>query len=484
MMRLPPPDAALHGLPVALDGSAMVERLRSALAEHAREGLEIEACHPEYVRYKPGTSCLVGYRLRLRRPDEDHVDDLPAHVQLYADDGARRGWQRPSLRRLLDRARQGHLPPPHVRAALLEDVGGLLQIYPVDRDLPALVRAAAPRKMGRLLGELLRHDGRLRLRVEIVRYRPGRKALLRYQLRCGERRYVYAKAYAGPRAAHQHRLSNALAAAGVPVPPVLGTVPQLEMVVHAAADGRPLLALRDVTEYASPLRAAAETLARLHGASIEGLRSVPADHDASLVRRSAETLAVLLPEHDLWIHELAAAIAAALAAIPERRAPIHGDFYDDQVLVSDGRVTLLDFDEARLGNPLVDVGNFLAHVSAKLSDTGAADAARETFRAAYLARCGGDARTLALFEACAMLQLAVGPFRRLQRDWPDAVLRLLRLAEHRLTESCPSTGPLLDPALPHLARATDGPRIGRALSDAFGASVEVERTDLVRHKPG
>lgn len=42
---------------------------------------------------------------------------------------------------------------------------------------------------------------------------------------------------------------------------------------------------------------------------------------------------------------------------------VHNDFYDDQMIVlPDGRISLVDFEAIALGDPLLDVGNFLAHL--------------------------------------------------------------------------------------------------------------------------
>src|SRR4051794_8102442 len=59
--RIPPPphDRGLRGLPAALDGDAM----RALLADHVAEGCELVSVRPAYVRYKPGTSCLVQYEV-------------------------------------------------------------------------------------------------------------------------------------------------------------------------------------------------------------------------------------------------------------------------------------------------------------------------------------------------------------------------------------------------------------------------------------
>ncbi len=55
----------------------------------------------------------------------------------------------------------------------------------------------------------------------------------------------------------------------------------------------------------------------------------------------------------------------SLSPLVEQWRPIsiaHNDFYDDQVSVlPDGRLALVDIEDVGLGDPLLDVGNCLAH---------------------------------------------------------------------------------------------------------------------------
>ena len=48
---------------------------------------------------------------------------------------------------------------------------------------------------------------------------------------------------------------------------------------------------------------------------------------------------------------------------PPRTCGIHRDFYPAQVIVEGGRLHLLDFDLYCLGDPALDVGNFLGHLT-------------------------------------------------------------------------------------------------------------------------
>ncbi len=73
-------------------------------------------------------------------------------------------------------------------------------------------------------------------------------------------------------------------------------------------------------------------------------------------------------EGDRELLEVAVEIVPHLrdGAIADLREPhacgIHRDFYADQVIAADARLTLVDLDLYAAGDPALDVGNFLAHL--------------------------------------------------------------------------------------------------------------------------
>ena len=116
----------------------------------------------------------------------------------------------------------------------------------------------------------------------------------------------------------------------------------------------------------------------------------------------------------------------------------HNDFYDDQLLVlADGRMALVDFEETGPGDPLLDIGNFLAHLGWS-STTGSAERAaakeayRTVFRDAALKRFGWDERELALREAVCLFRMCVFPVMRPQPDWLAKLERGLSLVNEAL----------------------------------------------------
>ena len=101
----------------------------------------------------------------------------------------------------------------------------------------------------------------------------------------------------------------------------------------------------------------------------------------------------------------------------------HNDFYDDQMLLTeDGRIALVDLEDIGPGDPMLDVGNFLAHLrwSSQSSNQDRADNCRvfhELFLGAALERFQWDAQSLALREAVCLFRICTNVIRHPKRGW-------------------------------------------------------------------
>lgn len=260
---LPPPDSKVSGLRIALDGGAMAELLARHLPDCARGELEMLACNPRYIRYKPGTTCLVQYELTLGDEHSGRLRTL-AHARLYADDEAEARWASRSLRRLRDQARQ--LPgPPADRAALLPELKALVELYPVDHRMPGLLGAASLTTVPPSAPVTA---------VELVRYKPGRKAILRFRLGREPIHAMYGRVHSDGMGSALLKAGRAFVAAGVSTPAPLGYVPDLGLLFVDEASGMRLADLRGSALFEQWLRPVAEALAHLHGAPVLGLPPV------------------------------------------------------------------------------------------------------------------------------------------------------------------------------------------------------------------
>jgi hypothetical protein len=314
------------------------------------------------------------------------------------------------------------------------------------RTLPALVCALdAPRLLARL-GEAGAPPPGLgdRLEARLLGVKPGRRAVLRYDLvpegGAPGRAILYAKLYRDP--ARAQRLDGRLrglrerlpprAAAAVPEP--RGWLPDLGLVLLAPAPGVDLRGVAGGPQSEAAFGAAARWLEALHGAEpLEGLKRRSLAYEVSRVERFADEVASRLEGP---VREGLARARAALARAPERLAPgkaamIHKDFYYAHVLWDGARVSILDLDELGVGDPAFDVGHFLAHWRRHVARAAGTPAeAAEAFARAYPPSADpGFRRRVAFYAGYGLLKLAATEARRAREGWREHAERLVALAE-------------------------------------------------------
>ena len=302
--------------------------------------------------------------------------------------------------------------------------------WPLDPALPALRWAASAAGVGERLAALGLVRATTPPRLRLRGYRPGRRAVV--EARTGEGRFflkVVRPAAAG-RLAGRHELL----AGSVPVPPVLARTEDGVVVLPALA-GTPLrdllsgdgTGLPDATSLDAVLDALPPELHRLPGRTAPGNALVRVDAHAAVV---AATMPELAPRM--------AALTARLAGADRGEhpvVPVHGDFYESQLLVDGGAVVgLLDVDTAGVGARIDDWATLLAHLA--VQEQVQADP-RTTARWTAGLLAAADRRwprsQLDTRVAAAVVGLATGPFRVQQRDWRVRTERRLALAEHWAT---------------------------------------------------
>jgi Ser/Thr protein kinase RdoA (MazF antagonist) len=445
----PPQDPVLGRFETALDGAAIA----SLLAPHlAARGLELASCEPDYARLRPRSRLLVRYRLALR--DDDAMRDLAGHALLLPHGKAERSW--------------GKVGGPDV--FVVHQLGALVWLFPADARLHGLAVAADPDAAAAHLTAALApgviDDAGGPWTVEMVRYKPRRRAVLRYRLPGGGA--LYGKLRSDDRGAAMAAIGQRLLAAGMPTPAPLAYLPNLRLVAYEAAPGTRLKDLRGDPAYALWMEVAAELLARLHALPAEGLPAHSAADEAAELGAAADAVAALVPAVAGEAGRLASELGRRVAATGGRTVAIHGSFHDDQVLVSPAGATMLDLDSAAAGTAAMDVGHFLSYLSA---DADADGGARAAFLDAYRAADERAPADAPLWEACALLRWSTMPFRELEPDWPAGVAHMVRLAGERMREHRPDGRPA--PAPSTTAAAPDWLAPARAALDATPAPIDV-----------
>jgi aminoglycoside phosphotransferase (APT) family kinase protein len=209
-------------------------------------------------------------------------------------------------------------------------------------------------------------------------------------------------------AAHEYRLLDLLANAGLPVPrPYLAdescSIMPAPCLLQEFIDGERIDDPPDLPTFTSELAA---TLAALHGVRIDRadvpfLADVRDDTTRMIGTRSRRASA---------FHWAAAVLATLRAAWPPRQinrsAVLHGDYWPGNVLWRDGRlVGVVDWEDALFGDPLADLAVTRLEVGGFYGK-----AAMDTFTSQYLAlRPELDVSTLPLWDLRAAMRASGFP---------------------------------------------------------------------------
>ncbi|WP_214364290.1 aminoglycoside phosphotransferase family protein [Pseudonocardia sp. H11422] len=376
-------------------GPAAADLLQVALDGYGGRLLSVRATN---VGVQPGGSAVVQYTADVERADGRRTrETLAATTGTRIPDGAA--------------VLAGEVDGAPVRVGLWR--------WPQDPALPGLAWAERPAELGRRLG--LTGPPRVRVRV----YRPGRRAVL--EVRTGGSR-MFLK-IVRPGAVDALRRRHDLLTGHVPVPPVLAASDD-GIAVLPALPGAPLRAVL-LDGGALPSPAALDALLDRLPPAVAELphpgRHAPADHLARVPHFTA-VLGLSMPELQPRVDRLAADLRATDPG-EHPGVPVHGDFYESQLLIGDGTITgLLDVDTCGRGTRIDEWATLLAHLTV-LTGGHARD-----YGAALLAfaEVRWPRRELSARVAAALLALATGPFRVQQRDWTAHTERRIEQAEQWL----------------------------------------------------
>ena len=288
------------------------------------------------------------------------------------------------------------------------DLHLLFQVFPADHRLAALARAVDGGAMAPVLeAALAARTGHARVAdvaVHVVRYKPARKCLFRYELTwaggaaAGRPAVVYAKVARRSKFERTRHILGRLRAHAdslvFELPEPLGTVPELCMELFSHLAGVHFSTLVTTDAFPQLCERVAAGLHHFHTLPVALGWEWDVAANVARVSDSAAEFAALLPAERPRIAALGRALRARLGALPASRPGlIHGDFHGDNVVVDGTRLGLLDLEGCATGDPADDVGSMWAQLTWLGCKAGASasTAGRDAFLAAYLARADGEA---------------------------------------------------------------------------------------------
>ena len=348
-----------------------------------------ESIQPRYINYRPGSRALVGYVAQW--PQGDWVLEDQFAVALSAG------------------------KPERVFR------------YPEDPQLPGLQSAASPIEAQQLISKYLDISPH-QVRVEVMRYRPGTRAVLRHII--SWRRAKPGKMTLFARVMPPARIERLLATAslanlsGFNLPKIAGVWEKGGVVWIANVPGETVRAAIKKGRAPNTGRIL-DGLDKLWHADVEPNAGRPLDV-ASGFKMTDELLSqVLQTDKSLELLNQIKVRLRPFSMTWRPTHPAHNDFYDDQLLITpEDNLALVDFEETGPGDPMMDVGNMLAHLRWMAHFNRPQKAFKDyhdRFRSDSLTRFGWEPKELDLREAYSVFRLVPGPFRNLQKNWADTV---------------------------------------------------------------
>lgn len=410
-------DATLTGLSLLLDDERMHERLAQALPD-----LGIRQVRAQYLRYKPGTSCLVSYCVEL---DDGPLGSstLAIHAQTWGDrDESRfeKAEGRPLVRGALG-----------IGTLAWRDVPALVWSFPNDIEVRALRRLGSDRERHALLRHVAcPYPALLAGTIEQLAYKPGRRFAGAVLGAGGERAVLklYSRSAYAARAWAEGMLASS---AGMRTPSLLGRSDRHRAVLLEWLPGAMLGdLLRAPALPTSALTLAGAALAELHAQPAGGFETRRVDAGARGLAALADTLGFLLPERASAVTGQALRLSEQLSA-PGDLVPVHGDLHAKQLVLDGDRIGLLDLDRAALAPRAEDLGNLFAHIERDevlgRLPPGRSDEVAQALLAGYRAAGGMQPTTAAIAaeRAAGLLRLAMQPFRDREPHWRRGVGTLL-----------------------------------------------------------
>ncbi len=425
-------DPHVPGLADLLDPERFAECLRVLLPSFA-----IESLRATYVRYKPGTSALMGCQAT--------VDGAPQrlHARAHGMDA------RDKLAKIREKVDSDATLAPFIG---VDDVRGLaVFMFPIDFELPALQRLFNPTKRAKLLAALLPDDAQWRSgQIETLRHKPERRWVGRL-MHEGEPRAVI-RLHAEHAARPVSPIAPVLASIGGPsLPRCLGTSERHRASAWEWIAGQPLdAAQRDTPSFAmARWPDVGRALAHFHAAYTF---AAPEDHDVREASSAAASLpatvgaiAAIDPDAAHRAEQVVGRALEALAPISCERSLIHGDFSAEQALLRLDGIAFIDLDRAGMGDPMQDLATCRARLIADArAGRWSIDEALRGFASLLEAYTESATRAVSpaaldALTAASLLAIAPETFRRRHDDWPQQLAALLDEAETLVdTHSAPS----------------------------------------------
>ena len=252
-----------------------------------------------------------------------------------------------------------------------------------DPKMPFLLQALNPlevqQKFEHRLHSLTSQAKQIQLQaIRVIRYKPKRRCLIEYDIKVepinGSNKTITLIGKARSRGLDRRNYSlveslwqqnfGKSCKDDICVPEAMGMIQPWNMWFQRKVPG--IIATKLLVEPGGIVlaRRIAQAVHKLHQAGIPSHRSHTIADELQILHDRIGIVAQIFPDYQKRLGKILDACDRLGASIPEVKLQgIHRDFYPDQIIVDGNRLYLLDMDLYCQGDPSLDIGNFIGHIT-------------------------------------------------------------------------------------------------------------------------
>lgn len=373
-----PTDTLLPQLAIILDPEAMKERLQEQIfsAVQERERFRIRACEIPQIRYKPESSCMVTYRLDIEDMTTRKTGELALCGLAYPEGRSQSHWEKARGRAVV----QPRFGKPVV---YLPDLEMLLWSFPNDpklRGLPYMTDLSMLRRevMPEVIANTFGSDWHIRhIAHAMIRYKIGHTCIVRVRLHLrhgstGKKRsaVLYGKTYDNEDGAETYRNMRRLWEGEARTHGQLGMAQPVAYQAESMSLWVTALAGKTLSAYTMTqpkflalLKQAAVTVSALHQSPVSCSGTITTTGLMAALQDAETIIGRAIPSFSRTLQRIVKNLILQSQGFGTRPlATLHHDLHLKNMYARSGKVALIDLDNLCLGDPLYDIGRFIASI--------------------------------------------------------------------------------------------------------------------------
>ena len=371
---------------------------------------DIESARLTYIRYKPFRKCLVKYQLTMGGKT------YYVYAKAYSPYKFIKSKNVNDPQFAKSEIRQGKFT--------LKDKGIVVSIFPSDSNLKSLKKFNKLKSRHILFKQLFPNRPELwKGNLQTLSYKPERRFVAGIKTKNGIEAVLKIYSPNGyPKA--KNKALALMSNKDLQIPKCLGWLDKENVLVFEWLPGKTLnqLLTEDFERTLQIIKKAGYLLAFFHSQDIKDIQSQNNKEESLDLLNQADYVGFLFPNIASKAKKLARFLVSKLVLEPNFKNLTHGNFIAKNVIVNNGNVDLIDFDETILGDPRTDLGSIISSlqikvVTEKISEKQFQEL-KKNFLESYQTQIGKKLIVnLDLFIAVALFQRVLIPFKNLEPNW-------------------------------------------------------------------